>query len=236
MKIALIGYGKMGREIDKIAVGRGHQVILKLGRSEEGWDKLNEADVAIEFTQPESAIENINKCFDAGVPVVCGTTGWFDKLETVKKTVTDKKGGLLYASNFSLGVNLFFELNRQLAKLMKSFGDYEPQVEEIHHIEKKDAPSGTAITLAEDILKEVKSKAHWVLGKAENDDELSVLAKREPDVPGTHEICYSSDIDYISIKHVAHNRKGFALGAVLAAEFLNGKSGVYNMKDVLKLN
>lgn len=236
MNIALIGYGKMGREIEQIAIDRGHKVILKLDRAEEGWDQLSEADVAIEFTQPDAAITNLNKCFEAGVPVVCGTTGWLDKLESVKKTMKTKNGGLLYASNFSLGVNLFFELNRQLAKLMKPYEAYHAEVEEIHHTEKKDAPSGTAITIAEGILGELKNKSQWVLGKAENEDELSVIAKREPNVPGTHEVRYESDIDFISIKHQAHSRKGFALGAVLAAEFLKGKTGTFTMKDVLNLN
>jgi 4-hydroxy-tetrahydrodipicolinate reductase len=237
MKIALIGYGKMGREIEKIAEERNHQVILKISRENiSAFSEISKADVAIEFTTPESALENIVKCFDAQTPVVVGTTGWFNKLEEAKNLCNSKNGALLYASNFSVGVNLFFKLNKYLSALMNNHPEYEVSMEETHHTQKKDAPSGTAITLAEGIIENIKSKTAWVKENASMPNEIAITSHRVENVPGTHEILYSSPIDEIKISHIAKNRKGFALGAVLAAEFLAEKKGIYTMDDVLKLN
>lgn len=238
MNIALIGYGKMGRAIEEIALQKGHNIVLRISSKnteELTAEHLKKADVAIEFTNPHSAIYNIKKTLDAGVPVVCGSTGWLQHWEEVKAYCEEKKGALLYASNFSIGVNLFFELNSYLAKLMASYPEYDVMLEEIHHTQKRDAPSGTAITLAEQILQHITNKKRWVKDVSNDNEDLSIISKRIDPAPGTHTIKYSSDIDNIEITHTAHNRRGFASGAVLAAEFLQNKEGIYTMKDVLHL-
>ena len=236
MKIALIGYGKMGHAIEEIAVSRGHNIVLKVSidnLEDNTVEKIRQADVAIEFTGPESAFGNILRCLEAGVPVVSGSTGWLDRLEDIKSDCLQRKGAFLYASNFSVGVNIFFEVNRRLAELMAPHPDYEVRITEIHHTEKKDSPSGTAISLAEQILEKIPRKKEWVNHISDNLDELEILSERIDPAPGTHRIEYSSGIDSIEITHTAHSRKGFALGAVLAAEFVKGKSGLFRMSDVL---
>jgi len=238
MKIALIGYGKMGRAIEEIALAGGDEIVLKVGLENlEDFtvENLQQAAVAIEFTDPHSAVANIKKCFDAGVPVVCGTTGWLKELEAVKTYCNEKNGAFLCASNFSIGVNLFFALNEYLAALMNKHSEYEVRVEEVHHTQKKDAPSGTAISLAEQILENIKTKKSWVNSETGNAEELEILSKRIGDVPGIHAVKYNSPTDFIEITHAAYNRKGFASGALLAAKFIAGKKGIFNMKDVLGL-
>ena len=239
MKIALIGYGKMGKAIEEIAISRGHEITHRISSSNpiQTIDLLD-SDVAIEFTRPDLAIEHIHYCINQNLPIVVGTTAWQEKLTEVSDFVKARNGALLHASNFSVGVNIFFELNRTLAKLMSNHPEYKIEAEEIHHVQKLDAPSGTAVSLLNDILIENRNYNDWELVSDFNEtdsNKIPVSAKREPGVPGTHEINYASEIDTITIKHIAHNRKGFALGAVLAAEFLNGKSGVYTMSDVLKI-
>jgi 4-hydroxy-tetrahydrodipicolinate reductase len=236
MKIALIGYGKMGKAIEEIAVSRGHTIVLKVSvdnLEDNTVANIRQADVAIEFTGPESAFVNILRCQEAGVPVVCGSTGWLDKLEAAKTSCLQHNGAFLYASNFSVGVNIFFEVNKRLAALMAPHPDYAVRITEIHHTEKKDAPSGTAITLAEGILEKINRKKGWVNHISDNLDELEIVSERVDPAPGTHRIEYHSDIDTIEIIHTAHNRKGFATGAVLAAEFIARKKGVFQMSDVL---
>jgi 4-hydroxy-tetrahydrodipicolinate reductase len=236
MKIALIGYGKMGQAIEAIAVSKGHTIVLKVSlenTADNTIAKIREADVAIEFTGPESAYDNIVRCLDAGVPVVSGSTGWLAKLGDVRRYCAEKNGAFLYASNFSVGVNLFFELNKRLAGLMADHPEYEPRISEIHHTQKRDAPSGTAITLAEQLLEKIHRKKGWVNHISDNLDELEILSERVDPAPGTHTIVYDSDIDTITITHTAHNRRGFASGAVLAAEFIAHKKGIYQMSDVL---
>ncbi len=238
MKIALIGYGKMGKAIEEIAVNKGHEVVLKLDISNpEDFtsENLAKCDVAIEFTSPHSAVANLKKCFAAGIPVVCGSTGWLAEWNEIIKDCEEKNGSLVYASNYSIGVNLFFELNTYLAKLMSKHSEYEVMLEEIHHTQKKDAPSGTAITLAEQVLKNITSKKQWVNHSSDNATDLEIISERIDPAPGTHKIKYQSPIDDIEIIHTAHNRIGFAGGAVLAAEFLVGKKGIYDMKQVLGL-
>jgi len=238
MKIALIGYGKMGKAIEAIAIERGHQIILKFDSSnieELSTTSLREADVAIEFTHPLSAVKHLKICFNAGIPVVCGSTGWLNQWEEVIQYLNEMQGSLLYASNFSIGVNIFFEINKLLARLMNTQADYNVNIEEVHHTEKKDAPSGTAITLANDILSSIERKENWIAGAEIQSTDLSIISKRIDPAPGTHIIKYQSSIDSIEITHTAHNRKGFASGAVLAAEFMQSKKGLYNMKDVLNL-
>lgn len=237
MKIALFGYGKMGKEIEKTALQRGHEIILKIDAHTKYSDEdLKKADLAIEFSQPKSAVENILKCFSVDLPIVVGTTGWYDEYKKICEICKKENAGLLTATNFSIGVNLFFQLNSYLAKLMKNHSNYRPSIEETHHTEKKDAPSGTAITLAEGFLRENHSYSSWELEKASYNNTFPIISHRIENVPGTHTIKYSSDIDDIEITHTAHNRKGFALGAVVAAEFLVGKKGIFNMQDVLKIN
>jgi 4-hydroxy-tetrahydrodipicolinate reductase len=236
MNIALIGYGKMGQAIEKIALEKGHNIVLKISIEnveEMTTEALKQADVAIEFTGPESAVENVKRCLSAGVPVVCGSTGWLGRWEEVREYCVEKEGTMVYASNYSIGVNLFFEINRQLAKLMAPYKEYDVKLEEIHHTQKKDAPSGTAITLAEQILEKITTKDHWVNQPATSPSELEIISERIDPAPGTHKIKYTSAIDDIEIIHTAHSRTGFASGAVLAAEFVIGKKGVFNMKDVL---
>lgn len=236
MNIALIGYGKMGRTIEEIALERGHAIVLKtsIDNLEDNTEEnVRKADVAIEFTGPESAYGNIMLCLKAGVPVVSGSTGWLDKYEEIKGYCRQTGGSFLYASNFSVGVNIFFEVNRRLAELMAPHPDYDVRITEIHHTEKKDAPSGTAITLAEQIQGKLPRKKRWVNHISDNLDELSILSQRTDPAPGTHLVRYHSAIDDIEIIHTAHNRKGFATGAVLAAEYIRGKKGIFQMKDVL---
>ncbi len=232
MKIALLGYGKMGKTIEKLAVEKGHEVVFK---STKDWQEgtLKIAEVAIEFSSPEAAVANISLCFEKGIPVVCGTTGWLGQYAEIIKQCESSNGSFIYASNFSVGVNLFFELNRYFAKLMQPWKDYVPSITEIHHTQKKDAPSGTAISLAEDVLS-FSEKTKWSLD-AQNQMELPIKAVREGDVKGTHIVSYNAEIDSLSIKHEAHSRDGFALGAILAAEWLQGKKGVYTMKEVLNV-
>ena len=237
MRIALIGYGKMGKEIEKIALERGHSISLKVTSENRDYkpEDLKETDVAIEFSVPGAAYSNISKCLEAGVPVAVGTTGWYDKLEELTDYCNNNKGAILHATNFSIGVNIFFELNKKLAELMNPHKDYEPNITEIHHVQKLDAPSGTAITLAEGLLTNFNDKNHWVNEPSNNKTDLEIVSLREPEVPGTHTIKYENEIDKIEITHTAHNRKGFALGSVLAAEWLTDKNGVFTMQDMLNL-
>jgi 4-hydroxy-tetrahydrodipicolinate reductase len=238
MKIALIGYGKMGKAIEEIAIQRGHQVVLRVGienLEENTIDNIRRADVAIEFTGPEIAFENVSRCLQAGVPVVCGSTGWLSHYEEAKELCIKKNGTFLYASNFSVGVNIFFAINKKLAELIAPYKEYKPEIKEIHHTQKKDAPSGTAITLAEHILSSSTSQNKWVNHPSIHAEELQIISERRDPAPGTHIITYHSDIDEIEISHTAHSRKGFALGAVLAAEFIHDKKGIFSMKDVLHL-
>lgn len=230
MKIALSGYGKMGKTIEKIALARGHEIVLKISGNIEAYD-LGRADIVIDFSIPAVALRNITTCFRNGLPVVSGTTGWLEEYEKAVKVCTQEKSGFIYASNFSIGVNLFFELNEKLAKMMDGFKDYSVEIEEVHHTQKLDAPSGTAISLAQQIIAN-SSKEGWELDKAK-ENEIAIYAKRIENVPGTHRVSYNSEVDSIEIKHTAYSREGFALGAVIAAEWLINKKGVYTMKDVL---
>lgn len=234
MKIALVGYGKMGQIIDKIAQERGHKIVARLNETPTE-ENLNQPDVVIEFSSPESAFENIKTCLEQKIPVVCGTTGWLDKKPEIERICLEQGAAFIYGSNFSLGVNLFFALNEKLAQLMSPFQkNYQCQLEEIHHIHKLDAPSGTAISLAQGIFPHTDFEA-WKLGETEG-KELGITAIREGEVPGTHSINYRSEVDEIEIKHTAFNRNGFALGAVIAAEWILGKKGNFTMKEVLGIN
>ena len=233
MKIALLGYGKMGKVIERIAIERGHSIILKKSRNAT-FDGLEKADVAIDFSVPDAAVANISSCFEKGIPVISGTTGWLAHYPKMIQLCEEHKGAFIYASNFSLGVNIFFELNTYLAKMMSQFAQYTTSIQEIHHTQKLDAPSGTAITLAEQIINH-SDFSSWALNEAKSPDELVINAERIPNVPGTHIITYQSAVDTIEIKHEAHSREGFALGAVVAAEWIFDKKGVYSMKDVLNL-
>ncbi|MFT5907210.1 MAG: 4-hydroxy-tetrahydrodipicolinate reductase [Saprospiraceae bacterium] len=230
MKIAILGYGKMGKTIERLAKEKGHEIVYTSSTTETTGE-LKKADVAIEFSTPERAVLNITQCFNNTIPVVSGTTGWLDNYNSVIEACKNCNGSFIYASNFSVGVNIFFDLNNYLAKLMEPYTEYIPHIEEIHHTEKKDAPSGTAITLAEDLLKFSKRDI-WAL-ENNNDDVLNISAKRIADVKGTHTVSYESKVDTLRITHEAHSRDGFALGAILAAEWLTGKKGVFTMKDVL---
>jgi len=236
MKVALIGYGKMGHIIEKNLLERGHEVVAKFDSQGITLSELKKAEIAIEFSKPESAYSNIKTSLEANIPVVCGTTGWLKQYHEIVALSQSKKVGFLYASNFSLGVNLFFALNKKLATLMSSYPSYRASLTEIHHLQKLDAPSGTAITLAEQILAENSQYQDWALQEEASSDNLCIEALREKDVSGTHSINYDSDIDNISITHTAHNREGFALGAILAAEYLIDKTGVCTMQDVLNLH
>ncbi len=235
MKIALLGYGKMGKEIEKIAVARGHEIVLKVNQENAAIysiDELKKADVAIEFSTPHTVLNNIKKCFDADVPVVVGATGWYEQFDVIKAQCLAENKSLFYATNFSLGVNLFFKVNKYLAELMTNYPEYNVSMEEIHHIHKLDKPSGTAITLAEQVIERLKHKSKWSISEKGN-DVLFIEDKREGEVPGTHIIKYHSETDDIEIMHKAHNRKGFALGSVVAAEFLKDKRGLYNMDNLI---
>jgi len=240
MKILLIGYGRMGREVEAIAGRRGHGIAGRIDPAgSAGWDEqaTRQADVAIEFTTPGSAADNILRCLDLGLPVVCGTTGWYDRLDEVRARCNERNGALLYASNFSIGVNLLFELNRRLAALMARQPDYAVRIREVHHVHKLDKPSGTALTLAEGILGENRNLARWELseeGPAGSKDTLPVHSVREDEVPGIHEVEYRSDADMLTLRHEAFNRTGFAAGAVQAAEWLPGRTGVFTMHDLLQ--
>lgn len=237
-RIALIGYGKMGQAIEKIAIDRGNTISFIIDQNNmDDLSKINTSntDSIIEFSIPTSAVSNLNKCFDAQVPVVCGTTGWLDDWDEVISSAKAKKSGFFYASNYSVGVNVFFKLNEYLAKAMNQFGQYNVLMEEIHHVHKKDEPSGTAITLAEGITKNLDRKADWKLYFEEQEQDIAITSKRIGEVPGTHSITYRSPIDEIEITHTAHSRQGFALGAVLAAEYMVGKNEVLGMDDMLQL-
>lgn len=233
MKIALLGYGKMGKIIERIALERGHEIVLRKDTS-TSFDGLANADVAIDFSAPNVAVENISAAINLGVPVVSGTTGWLEDYHGIVKLCNEKNAAFLYGSNFSLGVNLFFELNDYLARMMAKFKEYNVSMEEIHHTQKLDKPSGTAISLANAIINHT-DKNNWAIENPKQDD-VFIDVKRIDDVPGTHSVFYKSDVDFIEIKHVAHNREGFALGAVIAAEWIIGKKGVFSMKDVLDLD
>jgi 4-hydroxy-tetrahydrodipicolinate reductase len=233
MKIALLGYGRMGKEIEKIAISRGHEIVIR--KDVDDRIDITLADVAIDFSVPTSAFNNITNCLNNNVPVISGTTGWLEKYDDALALCKEKNGAFIYASNYSLGVNIFFELNKQLAKMMKAVEGYNISMEEIHHTEKLDAPSGTAITLAQGII-ENTSKSNWKLGEEEiSEDTIAIVAKRIPEVPGTHTVWYNSEVDTIEIKHTSDSRKGFALGAVVAAEWISDKTGVFSMKDVLNI-
>jgi 4-hydroxy-tetrahydrodipicolinate reductase len=236
MKIALIGYGKMGHAIEEIASKKGHEVVLRITHKnlhDLSKENIKKADVAIEFTNPDSAVSNILFCLENNIPVISGTTGWLSKIKIVEEKCKEVNGSFLYASNFSIGVNIFFELNKKLATLMKPHPGYEIQMEEVHHTQKKDAPSGTAITLANQIIDVSAQKNKWVNRETENKNELQIISKRVEEVAGIHSIKYLSDVDSIEIIHTAHSRRGFAEGAVLAAEFIIDKKGIFSMKDVL---
>jgi 4-hydroxy-tetrahydrodipicolinate reductase len=238
MKIALIGYGKMGKAIESIALNKGHEIVLKIdiqNNQDLTEAAIQKADVAIEFTGPHSAFENVKKCITWGVPVVSGSTGWLEKWNEIKDLCEAKNGTLIYSSNYSIGVNLFFELNKQLAQLMAPYNNYDVSMTEVHHTEKKDAPSGTAISLAEQILSHLGRKNKWVNSASANSNELVIQSERIDPAPGTHMVKYSSEVDDIEIIHTAHTRVGFASGAVLAAEFAFEKKGIFTMKDVLGL-
>lgn len=238
MNIAIIGYGKMGKVIERIATERGHHITVKITSQNADFspEDLKDVDVAIEFSIPSAAINNIQKCFEAQVPVVVGTTGWMDHLEDVSEKCAQQNGGLFYASNFSIGVNIFFKINQQLAKLMNPHKDYEISMEEIHHTQKLDSPSGTALSIANQILDEMDRKSSWVEAETANSDQIAIHAKRIADTPGTHSVTYENHIDKIEILHEAKGREGFASGAVLAAEFMAGKNGIYTMNDLLAQN
>ena len=233
MKIALLGYGKKGKVIEKIALERGHEIVLKKDH-DSTFAGIENADVAIDFSVPDSAVVNISECLNNGIPVISGTTGWLTDYPKMVELCNAKNGSFIYGSNFSLGVNVFFELNEYLAKMMANLKQYNVSMEEIHHTQKLDAPSGTAITLAEGVIKHT-DYANWTL-ETPISNEIHIEAKRIESVPGTHSIFYDSEVDQIEIKHTAHSREGFALGAVIAAEWLVGKKGVFTMKDVLGLN
>lgn len=234
MKILLLGYGKMGKAVEQIALERGHQIAGRIDQNNHGELSGILADVAIEFSQPEAAYENLRYCIENNIPVVCGTTGWLHQKTAIEKLTHSCNGAFFYASNFSIGVNLFFKLNQQLARMMNNFSHYDVSIDEVHHLEKKDAPSGTAITLAEGIMKEISAKKKWVKKESKNPEDLLITSFRIDQVPGTHLVKYSSSIDDIEIRHIAHSREGFARGAVMVAEWLPGKKGVLGMEDFLQ--
>lgn len=247
MKIVLFGYGKMGHMVEKFAIKRGHEIVLIVdenNREQLGAQDLSGiADIAIDFSTPKGALDNIYLCFDANLPLIMGTTGWYDKIEEVKQKCLDTDNAFLYGSNFSIGVNIMFHVNRALAKAMKPYKQYDVQVEEIHHTQKLDSPSGTAITIAEGILDNSEEKTKWInhlVDEQQNEiakpDELLIESLRIEDVPGTHTVLYSSEVDQIELKHTAHNREGFALGALIAAEWLLGKEGFYQVTEMFDFN
>lgn len=236
MKIAIIGYGKMGKIIEKIALQRNHQILFKFDIDNQDQftvENLKKADVALEFTTPQAAYNNIKKCFEADLPVVSGTTGWNDKLLELRDIAIKQNKAFFYSANFSIGVNIMFHINKILSKIMNQFPHYQVSIRETHHIHKKDAPSGTAIKLAQDIIENLDRKTGWTLGQA-SAEQISITAIREDEIPGIHEVIYDSQYDTLSIKHSAKSREGFAIGAILAAEFLFGKKGFYTMEDLLQ--
>jgi 4-hydroxy-tetrahydrodipicolinate reductase len=233
MNIALLGYGKMGQTIEQIAMNRGHNIVLKIDKGDDNYD-ITKADVAIDFSIPAVAFNNISNCLNNGVPVISGTTGWLENYDNAVALCKEKKGALIYASNYSLGVNIFFELNKTLARMMSALKQYNVSMEEIHHTQKLDAPSGTAISLANDIIANNENYKNWKLDE-KGKSIIPIIAKRIEDVPGTHTVNYESEVDSITIEHVAHNRQGFALGAIIAAEWIVGKTGVFTMNDVLNI-
>lgn len=234
MNILLVGYGKMGKTIERMALGRGHRITGKIDVDNINDLDTAQADVAIEFSHPDAAFQNVKKCIERRIPVVCGTTGWLDRKAEIE-TLTEANGAtFFYASNYSLGVNLFFKLNEHLARMMNQFSTYDVSISEIHHVQKKDAPSGTAITLAEGVIKHLERKKKWVKPASEHEEELEIESFRIDDVPGTHVVKYASAVDDIEIKHTAHTREGFALGAVMVAEWIRDKKGVLNMDHFLK--
>ncbi|GAA4269899.1 4-hydroxy-tetrahydrodipicolinate reductase [Hyunsoonleella aestuarii] len=233
MNIALLGYGKMGQTIEKIAISRGHNIVLKIDKDDKDYD-ITQADVAIDFSIPNVAFHNITNGINNNVPVISGTTGWLDDYDKAVALCNEKNGAFIYASNYSLGVNIFFELNKTLAKMMSTLEQYNVSMEEIHHTQKLDAPSGTAISLANDIVSRSKKYDAWELD-GDTNNKIPIVAKRIEDVPGTHTVNYNSEVDSITIEHIAHNRQGFALGAVIAAEWIVGKTGVFTMNDVLNI-
>jgi 4-hydroxy-tetrahydrodipicolinate reductase len=236
MNIVLFGYGKMGKEIEQVALQRKHTIVLKIDKDNinaASKEALQKADVAIEFSTPHTVTDNITRCFNAGLPIVVGATGWYDKFEEIKNKCIQDKQALFYATNYSVGVNLFWKVTEQMAKLMESFPEYEASMQEIHHIHKLDKPSGTAITTAEKLLANQTQKKKWSIDNENKKEELFIDVLREDEVPGTHTVYYKSTIDEINLTHIAYNRKGFALGAVLAAEFLKSKKGIYTMSDML---
>lgn len=235
MKIALLGYGKMGKVIEKIAISRGHDLTVTIDNKKEWTEKsnlLDSVDIAIDFSTPENIMENIDECFKRNIPLVVGTTGWYNEIDSLKEMCNSTNNSFLWASNFSIGVNIFFKINQELAKLMNKYDNYEIKLEEIHHTAKLDAPSGTAISLANDIIESIERKNKWVLGGSTNQEDLSINSKRIDPVPGTHSIKYESEIDKIEIIHTAKSREGFALGAVIGAEWLINKKGWYEFKEV----
>ena len=234
MKLLLIGYGKMGRAIEGIALKRGHTVVGKIDNREELLKFNSIADAAIEFSQPDAVVENLKFCFDKKIPVACGTTGWLEKKKEIEDLCLQSGSSFFYASNYSLGVNIFFKLNEFLARLMNGQSGYDVSIDETHHTQKKDAPSGTAITLTEGIIKNYRSKKEWALNKTSNPEAIVINSIRVDPAPGTHVVKYQSTVDDLEIRHTAHSREGFALGAVLVAEWLAGKTGVYSMDDFLK--
>ncbi len=238
MKIALLGYGRMGKAIEEIAIDRGHEIVARISPSQKTLKDLSDldrVDVAIDFSLPESAYKNICFCLELGIPVISGTTGWLERYEEVVKKCKEQNASFLYSSNFSLGVNLFFELNKKLAELIGPFDQYKVRMKEVHHLQKLDAPSGTAISLAEQLI-DKKLASNWTIDPKDQDlENLKIEVVREEGIPGTHEIKYDSEVDDIVIRHTAHNRKGFALGAVIASEWIQNKSGVFSMRDVLNL-
>ncbi|WP_069658146.1 4-hydroxy-tetrahydrodipicolinate reductase [Arcticibacter eurypsychrophilus] len=246
MKIALLGYGKMGRIIEQFAENRNHEIVLKIDENSLHLltkENLQKADVAIDFSTPHSVMQNINACFDAQLPIVVGTTGWYNQLQEVKDLCISGNNTLLYGSNFSIGVNIFFFVNKMLAKIMNPYSQYDVQVEEIHHIQKLDAPSGTAITIAEGILEGLNRKSEWINNVVDEGkqvinqpNQLLIESLRIEDVPGTHTVIYSSEVDEIELKHTAHSRAGFALGAVIAAEWLKNKKGFYSVESIFDFN
>lgn len=241
MKIALLGYGKMGKVIERIALERGHEIVVRKS-GKDTFEGIEKADVAIDFSVPDAAISNISTCLNSNIPIISGTTGWLENYDKMVSLCQEKNGAFIYGSNFSLGVNIFFELNDYLAKIMSKFDQYKVAMEEVHHTQKLDAPSGTAITLAKGII-DNSDYSSWALENAKEDitsenelaKQILIDAKRIENVPGTHSVFYDSKVDTIEIKHIAHNREGFALGAVIAAEWIQGKNGVFTMKDVLDL-
>lgn len=238
MNLALIGYGKMGRAIEEVALQKGHTIVLKIdvdNAHDLTRENLTKADAAIEFTGPHSAFDNVMKCLQFGTPVICGSTGWLEKWNDVRAYCVERNGALVYASNYSIGVNIFFEVNKRLAGLMAVHPSYNISLEETHHTQKKDAPSGTAVSLAEQIMEKIPRKKRWVNSPGADPQDLVIVSNRTDPAPGTHKVLYQSDIDDIEIIHTAHNRTGFAAGAVLAAEFISGKKGIFGMKEVLGL-